>query len=133
MLPLGHRPMIEWVVDHLREHGVDEAVLSLGYRPDAFIEAFDDDCNGVRLRYAVEPEPLDTAGAIRFAAREAGIDDTFIVVNGDVLTDLDVDALVRFHRERGAEATIHLTPVDDPSVFGVVPTDDEGKIGRAHV
>ena len=129
MLPLGHRPMIEWVVGHLGRHGVDEAVLSLGYLPDAFIDAFPDEmCNGVRLRYAVEPEPLDTAGAIRFAAREGGIDDTFIVVNGDVLTDLDVDALVKFHRDSGAEATIHLTPVEDPSMFGVVPTDDEGRV-----
>ena len=82
----------------------------------------------MRLRYAVEPEPLDTAGAIRFAAREGGIDDTFIVVNGDVLTDLDVDALVKFHRDSGAEATIHLTPVEDPSMFGVVPTDDDGRV-----
>jgi mannose-1-phosphate guanylyltransferase len=129
MLPLGHRPMIEWVVGHLGAHGVDEVVLSLGYLPDAFIEAFPDEtCNGVRLRYAVEPEPLDTAGAIRFAASEGGIDDTFIVVNGDVLTDLDVGELVRFHRASGAEGTIHLTPVEDPSMFGVVPTDDEGRV-----
>jgi mannose-1-phosphate guanylyltransferase len=121
--------MIEWVLGHLAEHGVDEAILSLGYKPDAFIEAFPNDlCGGVRVRYAVEAEPLDTAGAIRFAALEGGIDDTFIVVNGDVLTDLDVGALVRFHRNRGAEATIHLTPVDDPSVFGVVPTDDDGRV-----
>jgi mannose-1-phosphate guanylyltransferase len=129
MLPLGHRPMIEWVVGHLADHGVDEAILSLGYKPDAFIEAFPDDlCNGVRITYAVEPEPLDTAGAIRFAALEAGVDDTFIVVNGDVLTDLDIDALVRFHRASGAEGTIHLTPVEDPSMFGVVPTDDDGRV-----
>ena len=129
MLPLGHRPMIEWVVGHLGKHGVDEAVLSLGYLPDAFIDAFPHEmCDGVRLRYAVEPEPLDTAGAIKFAARVGGIDDTFIVVNGDVLTDLDLDALVQFHRDSGAEATIHLTPVEDPSMFGVVPTDDQGRV-----
>ena len=128
MLPVGHRPMIERVVGHLADHGVDEAVLSLGYRPDAFIEAYPDDlCRGA-LTYAVEPEPLDTAGAIRFAALDAGIDDTFVVVNGDVLTDLDIDALVRFHRASGAEGTIHLTPVEDPSVFGVVPTDDDGRV-----
>ncbi len=129
MLPLGHRPMIEWVVGHLAQHGVDEAVLSLGYRPDDFIEAFPDErCAGVRLVYAVEDEPLDTAGAIRFAALKGGVDDTFIVVNGDVLTDLDVTALVQYHRAKGAEGTIHLTPVDDPSMFGVVPTDDDGRV-----
>ena len=78
--------------------------------------------------YAVEPEPLDTAGAIRFAARHAGIDETFVVVNGDVLTDVDIATLVAFHRRHGAAATIHLTAVDDPSRFGVVPTDADGRV-----
>jgi mannose-1-phosphate guanylyltransferase len=129
MLPLVDRPMIEWVVGHLGRHGVTEAVLSLGYRPDAFTEAYvDGTCAGVSLHYAVEPEPLDTAGAIRFAARDAGIDERFLVVNGDVLTDFDLDELCRFHDERGAEATIHLTPVDDPSRYGVVPIDDKGRV-----
>jgi NDP-sugar pyrophosphorylase family protein len=82
----------------------------------------------VKLTYAVEPSPLDTAGAIRFAARHAGIDDRFLAVNGDVLTDLDVTALVAFHVAHRAEATIHLTHVDDPSRFGVVPTDDDGRV-----
>ena len=88
-------------------------------------------CAGVALTYAVEDDPLDTAGAIRFAARSAGIDETFVVVNGDVLTDLDVTGLVAFHRDRGAEATVALTPVEDPSAFGVVPTDDEGGSWRS--
>jgi NDP-sugar pyrophosphorylase family protein len=76
----------------------------------------------------VEPELLDTAGAVRYAATEAGIDDTFLVFNGDVLSDLDVSSLVAFHQERGAEGTIALTPVRDPSAFGVVPTDDTGRV-----
>jgi len=129
MLPIVEQPMIERVICHLAGHGIDEAVLSLGYRPDAFINAYPDGTiAGVRLSYAVEPTPLDTAGAIRFAARYAGIDDTFVVVNGDVLTDADTSALVAFHRDRGAEATISLTPVDDPSAFGVVPIDDQGRV-----
>jgi mannose-1-phosphate guanylyltransferase len=129
MLPVGGRPMIERVVEWLAGHGVDEAVLSLGYRPDAFLSAYPDGrCAGVRLVYAVEESPLDTAGAVRFAASSAGLDSTFLVVNGDVLTGLDVSALIDFHRERGAEATIALTPVDDPSRFGVVPTDDRGRV-----
>jgi mannose-1-phosphate guanylyltransferase len=104
-------------------------VLSLGYRPDAFIDAYPDGaCAGIALTYAVEDEPLDTAGAVRFAACHAGFDDTFVVVNGDVLTGLDVTALAGFHRERGAEATIALTPVEDPSTFGVVPTDEDGRV-----
>ncbi len=129
MLPVVDLPMIERVVRSLGVHGVTEAVLSLGYRPDAFLEAYPDGhCAGVGLTYAVEPEPLDTAGAIRFAARAAGIDDTFIVVNGDVLTDLDVSELWEFHRGHGGEGTIALTPVDDPSRFGVVPIDGEGRV-----
>lgn len=129
MLPVGGKPMIQRVLAGLAAHGIDEAVLSLGYRPGAFLEAYPDGiCEGVRLRYAVEAEPLDTGGAIAFAAGRAGLEETFVVVNGDVLTDLDVSALIRFHRERAAEATIALTPVDDPTRFGVVPTDGEGRV-----
>jgi len=108
---------------------VERVVLSLGYRPDSFFAAFPDDtAAGVPLTYVVEPEPLDTAGALRFAARQAGLRDTFLVANGDVLTDLDITALIDFHRRRGAEATIALTPVDDPSRFGVVTTDGDGRV-----
>lgn len=129
MLPVGRRPMIERVLEWLAGHGVDQAVLSLGYRPDAFLKAYPDGQScGVQLHYAVEDSPLDTAGAIRFAALEAGVDSTFVVVNGDVITDLDVTALVEFHRRHGAEATIALTPVEDPSRFGVVPTDEDGRV-----
>jgi mannose-1-phosphate guanylyltransferase len=121
--------MIERVLEHLAGHGVDEAVLSLGYRPDAFISAYPDGkCAGIKLIYAVEDVPLDTAGAIRFAALHAGLVETFVVVNGDVLTGLDVSGLVRFHRDRQAQATVALTPVADPSSFGVVPTDDHGRV-----
>jgi mannose-1-phosphate guanylyltransferase len=129
MLPVAGRPMIEDVLEHLAHHEVDEVVLSLGYRPDAFSDAYPDArCSGVRLVYAVEPEPLDTAGAIAFAADHAGIDERFLVVNGDVLTDLDVSALVAFHDRSGAEGTIALTRVEDPSQFGVVPTDEDGRV-----
>ncbi len=129
MLPVVGPPMIERVVAKLGEHGVTDAILSLGYRPDRFLDAYPGDvCAGVRLHYAVESEPLDTAGAVRFAAEEGGIDSTFIVVNGDVLTDLDVGALWRFHRERGAEGTLALTPVEDPSRYGVVPIDPKGRV-----
>lgn len=129
MLPIVEVTMIERVLAHLAAFGIDDVVLSMGYRPDAFLAAFPDDtCAGVSLAYAVEPEPLDTGGAVRFAATHAGIDETFLVVNGDVLTDLDIAALVGFHRAHGAEATISLTPVEDPSAFGVVPTDEAGRV-----
>ncbi len=133
MLPVGHEPMISRLVDRLARGGVTEVVLALGFRPEPFIEAFPDGrCGNVALRYAVEPEPLDTAGAIRFAADDAGIDDTFVVANGDILTDLDVGELVAFHRGAGADATLHLIAVDDPSAFGVVDLADDGRV-RAFV
>jgi mannose-1-phosphate guanylyltransferase len=129
MLPVVDRPMIEWVLAGLARHGVDDAVLSLGYRPDAFAAAYPSGvCAGVRLHYAVEPSPLDTAGAVRFAALDAGIDSRFVVVNGDVLTDLDLSALLAAHDAAGAEGTIALHRVEDPSAFGVVPTDADGRV-----
>lgn len=129
MLPVAEVPLIERVLTHLVAHGVSDVVLSLGYRPDAFIEAFPDGtCAGASLAYAVEEQPLDTAGAIRYAAEVAGVAETFLVFNGDVLSDLDITALIAFHRDRGAEATIALTPVEDPSAFGVVPTAPDGRV-----
>ncbi len=129
MLPIVDRTLIEHVVSWLGRNGLRRAVLSLGYRPDAFVDAFPMGViSGVTLAYAVEPEPLDTAGAVRFAAERAGVGERCVVINGDVLTDLDIGALLRFHEEHGAEATIHLTPVADPSAFGVVPTDGDGRV-----
>lgn len=129
MLPVDGVPMIERTIAHLGAHGIDEVVLSLGFNPDAFMAAYPDGvCAGVRLTYAVEPTPLDTAGGIAFAARAAGVAERFLVVNGDVLTDVDVSALVSFHDKCGAEGTIFLTPVEDPSQFGVVPTDGDGRV-----
>jgi len=128
MLPVGDRPMLEWVVARLGSAGVSEAVLSLGYRPDAFRHAYPDAvCAGVRLHYAVEPEPRGTAGAVRFAAGDAGVDGTFVVVNGDVLTDLDLASMLAHHRRLGVEGTLSLHRVDDPSPFGVMALDGEGR------
>lgn len=131
MLPIGHQPMIARLVDRLALAGVRDVTLALGFRPEPFVDAFPDQRIGdVTLHYAVEPEPLDTAGAIRFAADFAGIDETFVVSNGDIVTDLDVARLVAAHRECGAEATVHLTPVDDPSAFGVVEVGPDGRVAR---
>lgn len=129
MLPIGHVPMIERLVNRLARGGVTDVVLALGFKPEPFMEAFPDGrCGEVALTYAVEPEPLGTGGAIRFAAATAGFDSTFIVANGDVMTDLDVGALVANHRDAGAAATLHLIAVKDPSAFGVVDLDDSGTI-----
>ena len=129
MLPVGQVPMLERVVAKLGAAGVTQVVLSLGYQPDAFLEEFPTGtCAGVNMHYAVEPEPLDTAGAIRFAAQDAGISERFFAVNGDVLTDLDLRALWAAHDAFGGEATLALTPVEDPSRYGVVPIDADGRV-----
>ncbi len=131
MLPVVNRPMIVRLVDRLGEAGISDVVLALGFKPGPFAEAFPDGTHGaVQVHYAVEPEPLDTAGAIAFAARACGVDSTFLVLNGDVICDVDLTALVASHRGFGADATIHLTPVDDPSAFGVVEIDAAGVVQR---
>ena len=129
MLPIVGVTMLERVVGRLGEQGVTEVVLSLGFEPDQFRRAFPGGvCAGVPIHYAQEPTPLDTGGGIAFAARSAGIDDTFLALNGDVLTDLDIATLVAAHRASGAAGTIALTPVEDPSRYGVVDTDEDGRV-----
>lgn len=136
MLPVVHRPMIVRLVERLAPAGVTDVVLALGFKPEPFAAAFPDgvhvlaDGTTVNVHYAVEPEPLDTAGAIAFAAREVGVDSTFVVANGDVITDLAIVDLVAAHRAGGHQATIHLTPVADPSAFGVVEHDPDGCVRR---
>ncbi|MXV91217.1 MAG: NDP-sugar synthase [Acidimicrobiia bacterium] len=142
MLPIVDRPMIEHVIAKLAAEGTAEVVLSLGYRPDAFSAAYSSGrCGGAGLRYATEPEPLGTAGAILFAARraatgngEAGGGDpfaeTFWALNGDVLTDAPLSELLALHRARGAEATILTIPMADASRYGLVESDGTGRVSR---
>ena len=135
LLPLGQRTILEWLLVHLARGGVTDAVLALGFKPEPFMQAYPDArCAGVRLSYAIEDSPLDTAGAIGFAARSAGLHErgeTFVVANGDIVTDLSVGDLVAAHRanvSHGARATIHLTPVADPSQYGVVEFEEVGRV-----
>jgi mannose-1-phosphate guanylyltransferase len=129
LLPVAGVPMLERAVAHLARHGVDEVVLSMGYKADAFLAAYPDNrCVGIPLRYVVEDEPLDTGGAIAYAADEIGIDERFVVVNADVVTDMDFSALIARHATTGALTTVGLTPVEDPSRFGVVVTDVDGRV-----
>ena len=135
MLPIGNVPMVVRLAARLAAGGVTDIVLALGFQPEAFRDAFPGDSlthgdTTVHLHYAVEPEPRDTAGAIKFAADAVGIDGTFVVANGDIVTGLEIKDLLRAHSEGGREATIHLTPVDDPSSFGVVELDDAQLVQR---
>jgi mannose-1-phosphate guanylyltransferase len=130
-LKLVDRPFLAYMVEWLGAHGVTEVVLACGFLPDQLREALGDgEHEGVALTYVVEPEPRGTAGAIRFAAEALGdrLDDRFLALNGDVLTDLDLTALLRSHEERGARATIGLYPVEDSSPYGVVGCDAAGAV-----
>jgi mannose-1-phosphate guanylyltransferase len=131
-LTLVDRPFLAYMIEWLAAHGVDEVVLACGFLPDVLREALagEEERAGVSIRYVVEPERRGTAGAIRFAADELGegLDDRFLALNGDVLTDLDLSALLGAHASAGAQATIALYPVEDSSAYGLVRTDPSGEV-----
>lgn len=128
LLPIANKPHIDHVFDHLQRHGINECVLLTSYLAEAFEETVRSAKErDVLVEVAHEETPLGTAGALKNAAELVG-GDTFLALNGDVLTEVDLTALVTFHRERGAAGTILLTPVEDPTQFGVVPTDAEGRV-----
>jgi mannose-1-phosphate guanylyltransferase len=131
-LTLVDRPFLAYMIEWLAGHGVTEVVLACGFLPDVLEAALagEEERAGVRIRYVAEPEPLGTAGAIRFAADALGddLDDRFLALNGDVLTDLDLSALLHAHEGWGAAATIGLHPVEDSSAFGLVESDESGAV-----
>jgi mannose-1-phosphate guanylyltransferase len=130
IVPIFDRPFLQYQIDLLRKlPEIDEVILSLNYQPRRIEEMFGDgDAQGVRLRYVVEPVPLGTAGAVKYA--EQYLCDSVVVLNGDVMTAIDLPAVLRLHRERRAKATIVLTPVENPSAYGLVETDSAGNVHR---
>jgi NDP-sugar pyrophosphorylase family protein len=130
IVPIFDRAFLHYQIDLLKQvPEIDEVILSLNYQPRRIEEMFGDGSGtGVRIRYVVEPAPLGTGGAIRYAAQ--GVSDTIVVFNGDVMTSVDVNRVVLMHRERQAKATIVLTPVDNPTAYGLVETEPDGRIRR---
>ena len=129
MIPLVNRPMMEHVVNLLRQHGFDEIVVTVAYLANAIRTYFGDGSEfGVKMVYATEETPLGTAGSVRNAMDV--LDDRFLVISGDVLTDIDLSAIVATHDEKGSMATIGLTPVENPLEFGIVITREDGSIER---
>jgi len=129
MVPVLNKPFIEYVIRYLNSHKIREIILAMGYKPDCITDYFGDASGlGVRLVYSVETKPLGTAGAVKNA--EQYIDDAFFVMNGDVFTDLNLSDMLQFHRDKGAKVTIALTPVDDPTRFGVVETASNQRVTR---
>lgn len=129
MVPVLNRPFLEYVITHLHRHGVSEIVLAQHHLAQPIEDYFGDGRRfGLRLTYEVEEGPRGTAGAIKNVA--AHLDGRFFVLNGDIFTDLDFTRLLEFHRERGAVATIALTPVEDPTAYGLIETDESGRVSR---
>ncbi|HEX8743121.1 MAG TPA: NDP-sugar synthase [Thermoleophilaceae bacterium] len=127
-MPLAGRPFLTFMLDWLAGHGVTEAVLSCGYRSDGVRRVLGDIYDGMRLRYVIEEEPLGTAGPVRLAADEGLLADRFLVLNGDTLTDFALSAEVAQHERSGAQGTLALVAVEDTASYGVVPTDEEGRV-----
>ena len=128
VMPLAGRPFLSFMLAWLREHGVTEAILSCGFMSDDVRRVLGDIYDGMRLRYVVEKEPLGTAGPVRLAFENGLLEERLLVLNGDVLTDLDVTAELRQHERTGAKATLALVELDDVSSYGVVPTDPDGRV-----
>jgi len=119
VVPLVDRPFIAFMIDWLRGHGVDDIVMSCGHLASGVRNVLGDgEAFGIRLRYVEEPRPLGTGGALKFAERL--LDERFLMLNGDVLTDLDLSAQLSQHERTGATATLALTPVEDPTAYGLV-------------
>ena len=130
IVPIFDRPFLHYQIDLLKQvPEIDEVILSLNYQPRRIEEVFGDGSGvGIKIRYVVEPAPLGTAGAVKYAGEH--LTDSVVVFNGDVLTQIDLAAVLRLHRERAAKATIVLTPVENPSAYGLVETDAERNITR---
>ena len=126
MLPLVDRPLLAYTFEHLARHGVERGIISCGYLPDQIEASFGAQHDGMALEYAVEDEPLGTGGAIGFAGRE--LEGSFFALNGDSLREADLEEMVAFHRSTSAKATILLTPVADPSRYGLVRTGSDGRV-----
>jgi mannose-1-phosphate guanylyltransferase len=129
IVPICNRPFLLYQIDTLRRAGIKDITLSLSYQPHKIEQLLGDGSDhGVNLKYTVEPQPMGTAGAYKYA--EDLIREPTVVFNGDILTDLDLKGVIREHNSRGATATIVLTPVDNPTAYGLVETEQDGSVRR---
>ena len=128
VMPLAGRPFLSFMLDWLRGHGVDEVLLSCGFLAHAVADVLGDEFEGMRLIYVNEDSPLGTAGPMRLAEDEGLLADRLLVLNGDVLTDMDLTTQIAFHDDKGAAATLALIAVDDTASYGVVPTNEDGSV-----
>src|SRR5438552_11104743 len=129
MVPIVGKPCMEHILELLKQHGLSEVIVTVAFLPQAIRGYFGDgESLGMKVGYSVEESPLGTAGSVRLAADQ--LDETFLVISGDALCDIDLTALIDFHKEKGAAVTIGLKSVDNPLEFGIVVTDEDGRIER---
>src|SRR5213082_3977995 len=129
MVPIVGKPCMEHILELLRTHGLSDVIVTVAFLPQAIRGYFGDgESLGMEIGYSVEESPLGTAVSVRLAAKQ--LDETFLVISGDALCDVDLSALIAFHKEREAAVTIGLMSVENPLEFGIVVTDDEGRIER---
>jgi len=129
MVPVVGKPCMEHILELLREHGMSDVIVTVAFLPQAIRSYFGQgESLGMQIGYSVEESPLGTAGSVRLAAKQ--LDETFLVISGDALCDVDLSKLVAFHKEKGAAVTIGLKSVDNPLEFGIVVTDEDGRIER---
>jgi mannose-1-phosphate guanylyltransferase len=128
VIPLAGRPFLTFMLDWLRAHGVDDVLLSCGYRSEDVERVLGDSYRGMQLRYVIEESPLGTAGPLRLAADSGVLADRVLVLNGDTLTDLSLTDEIAQHDATGAAATLALVAVEDTSSYGVVPTAEDGAV-----
>src|SRR6266516_3509773 len=129
MVPIVGKPCMEHILELMREHGLTDVIVTVAFLPQAIRSYFGEgDTLGMSIGYSVEESPLGTAGSVRLAARQ--LDETFLVISGDALCDVDLGELITFHKEKGAAVTIGLKSVENPLEFGIVVTDEEGRIER---
>jgi mannose-1-phosphate guanylyltransferase/phosphomannomutase len=129
MVPVVGKPCMEHILELLREHGMNDVIVTVAFLPQAIRSYFGEgETLGMQIGYSVEESPLGTAGSVRLTAKQ--LDETFLVISGDALCDVDLSALVAFHKEKGAAVTIGLKSVENPLEFGIVVTDEEGRVER---
>ncbi len=129
MVPIVGKPCIEHILELLKRHGLNDVIVTVAFLPQAIRTYFGDgETLGMQIGYSVEESPAGTAGSVRLASDR--LDETFVVISGDALCDIDLTALVEFHKQKGAAVTIGLKSVDNPLEFGIVVTDDQGKVER---
>ncbi len=129
MVPIVGKPCMEHILELLKQHGFEDVLVTVAFLPQAIRSYFGGgESLGLEIEYSVEESPLGTAGSVRLASGK--LDDTFLVISGDALCDVDLSELVRSHREKGAAVTIGLKSVENPLEFGIVVTDEEGRVER---